>query len=472
MSRLLAIVLAAGQGKRMKSRTPKVLHLIAGRPLLHYPIAAARSIGADRIVVVVSPDTEAPTAAYTAQAFPDGKLSLAVQSVARGTGDAARVGLESVSGEAFERVLVLCGDTPLVEGDDLSPLLAALDAPSASLSLLTCQMPDPTGYGRVIRDDAGRATAIREHRDLSPAERARLTEVNAGIYAARRDVMVSALATLTPDNAQCEYYLTDVVAYAAKSGGALAVDGRTDAMFGVNDRAQLAAAEDVMYGRIADRHRRAGVTVRGGARIDDGVTIGMDASIEAGVRLRGTTSIGEGTTVDVGCVLTDTVIGDATVLKPYSVLESSIVGARAEIGPFSRMRTGSVVDDEAHVGNFVETKKTHLGKGAKANHLAYLGDGEIGAGANVGAGVIFCNYDGFAKHTTTIGERAFIGSDSQLVAPIRVGNGAYVATGTTVTRDVPDDALAIGRIKQENKEGYASRLRGRLEAMKKRKSGG
>ena len=472
MSRLLALVLAAGQGKRMKSRTPKVLHPLCGRPLVHYPIAAALGASADRVIVVVSPETEGPTAEYAARAFPAGAVGFAVQSSARGTGDAARVGLEAAGADSFDRVLVLCGDTPLVTAADLAPLLAALGDASLSLALLSCELEDPRGYGRVLRDTSGGATGVVEDRDLSPGERERLREVNAGIYAARWDTLSKGLAGLTANNAQGEYYLTDVVAFAAKNGKALAVRGDPSTMVGVNDRAQLAAAEGAMYLRIADAHRRAGVTVRGDARIDDGVTIGMDASIEAGVVLRGATSVGEGASVDVGCVLTDSVVGERTNVKPYSVLESARVGARAEIGPFARLRAGSVIEDEAHVGNFVETKKTRLGRGAKANHLAYLGDGDVGAGSNIGAGTIFCNYDGFDKHTTTIGEGAFIGSDTQLVAPVRIGNGAYVATGTTVTKDVPDDALAISRTKQENKEGYASRIRGRMAAAKKRKTGG
>jgi bifunctional UDP-N-acetylglucosamine pyrophosphorylase/glucosamine-1-phosphate N-acetyltransferase len=472
MSRLLALVLAGGQGTRMRSATPKVLHPLAGRPLLHYPIAAALGAEAARVVVVVSPETRDTVAEYVGRAFPEGALSLAVQSPARGTGDAARVGLESVSGESFDRVLVLCGDTPLVRTEDVTPLLAKLDDAAVSLAVLSCELADARGYGRIIRDARGQATAVVEDRDLAPEDRARLTEVNAGIYAARLDVLKKGIASLTANNAQGEYYLTDVVAFAAKAGGAVAVKGDPSAMVGVNDRAQLASAEETMYRRIADGHRRAGVTVRGDARIDEGVTIGVDAVIEAGVRLRGKTGVGAGAFIDVGCVVTDSEVGPRALLKPYSVMDETVIGSRAEIGPFARLRSGSVIDEEAHVGNFVETKKTRLRKGAKANHLAYLGDGDVGAGANVGAGVIFCNYDGFDKHKTTIGERAFVGSDSQLVAPVTIGNGAYVATGTTVTKDVPDDALAISRTKQDNKEGYASRLRGRLEAMKKRKSAG
>jgi bifunctional UDP-N-acetylglucosamine pyrophosphorylase/glucosamine-1-phosphate N-acetyltransferase len=241
---------------------------------------------------------------------------------------------------------------------------------------------------------------------------------------------------------------------------------------GSNDRAQLAAAEEALYGRIADALRRAGATIRAGARVDAGVVVEPDAVVEHGVVLRGATRVGAGARVDVGSVLTDVVVGERAVVKPYTVAQGASIGASAQIGPFSHLRPESTIEAEAHVGNFVETKKTIVRRGAKANHLAYLGDGDIGEGANVGAGTIFCNYDGFRKHRTEIGAGAFIGSDSQIVAPVRVGAGAYVATGTTVTRDVPDGALAISRVRQENKEGYVEPLKKRLRAGKAGPGGG
>jgi bifunctional UDP-N-acetylglucosamine pyrophosphorylase/glucosamine-1-phosphate N-acetyltransferase len=237
-------------------------------------------------------------------------------------------------------------------------------------------------------------------------------------------------------------------------------------MDGVNDRAQLALADRAMVERIVKKHRVAGVTVRDGARIEYGVVIENDATVESFAVLRGRTRVGKGAVIDVGCVLTNADVGAGVALKPYSIVTDSIVRERAQIGPFSHLRPESDIGEEAHVGNFVETKKTRLDRGAKANHLAYLGDGFVGENANVGAGTIFCNYDGFQKQITRIGKNAFIGSDSQLVAPVTIGDGAYVATGTTVTKDVPADALAIGRMKQENKDGYASRLKARLKAQK------
>jgi bifunctional UDP-N-acetylglucosamine pyrophosphorylase/glucosamine-1-phosphate N-acetyltransferase len=460
-----AVILAAGQGTRMKSATPKVLHKVCGRPLVHYPVQAALEAGCGEVVVVVGHGRE-KVEAYLREAFGD-RVKTALQKEQRGTGDAARAGMEAVSPSA-ERVLLFYGDVPLLEVADVGEVAKKLDTDTTcAIAMAVCTVDEPFGYGRILRDGAGQISEIREHKDLrTDAERA-VREINPGIFAASAALFREALAALTPNNAQGEYYLTDIVKYATERGQRVAgVPSRADVMDGVNDRHQLAEVEERMLARIVKRWRVAGVTVRQGARIDASVTIGQDAVIEAGVVLRGATTIGKGAVVDVGSVLTDVVVDDEAVLKPYTVAQSSTIGKKAQIGPFSHLRPESAIGDDAHVGNFVETKKTTLKKGAKANHLAYLGDGVVGEGANVGAGTIFCNYDGFQKHTTVIEDGAFIGSDSQLVAPVRIGKGAYVATGTTVTRDVPDDALAIARLKQENKEGYASKLKARLKAQK------
>ena len=462
-----AIILAAGQGTRMKSEQPKVLHTLAGRPLLYYPVRAALDAGCAEVVVVIG-HGRALVAAYLASAFGD-RVKPAIQEHQRGTGDAARVGLAAVS--ASERAVVFYGDVPLLEASDLEQVAAGLDAgpgaSKASLALATCTVQEPAGYGRVMRDERGAVVEIREHRDLrSDAERA-VREINPGIYAASVAFLRAAVAGLEPNNAQGELYLTDIVAHAARGEGAVvACPSRAEVLAGVNDRQQLVEAEEVMYARISRRWRLAGGTAREGARIEDGVVIGEDAVIERGAVLRGATRVGRGAVIDVGCVLTNATVADFVTCKPYSVLTDSKVGARAQIGPFSHLRPESDIGEEAHVGNFVETKKTRMDRGAKANHLAYLGDGVIGASANIGAGTIFCNYDGFMKHTTTIEAGAFIGSDSQLVAPVTVGAGAYVATGTTVTVDVPAGALALSRVKQVNKDGYAARLNARFKAAK------
>jgi len=471
-----AVILAAGQGTRMKSALPKVLHAIAGRPLVHYPVRAALEAGCGEVVVVVGHGRER-LEAYLSEAFgasaqgiPEawkGRVKTAVQKEQRGTGDAARAGLEAVRSGA-ERVLVFYGDVPLLTAPDVASVASILDEDKeATVALATCTTNDPFGYGRVIRDDRGQVVEIREQKDLRTDAERGIKEWNPGIYAAGVAFLKEALASLKPNNAQGEYYLTDIVSFAAQRGlRVVGVPSNPAVMDGINDRAQLARGERAMMDRLLEKHRVAGVTVRDGARIEDGVVIEKDATIESFAVLRGRTRVGSGSVVDVGCVLTNADIGEGVSLKPYSIVTDSIVRARAQIGPFSHLRPESDIGEEAHVGNFVETKKTRLDRGAKANHLAYLGDGFVGEGANVGAGTIFCNYDGFQKQITRIGKNAFIGSDSQLVAPVTIGDGAYVGTGTTVTRDVPADALAIGRAKQENKEGYASRLRGRLAAQK------
>jgi bifunctional UDP-N-acetylglucosamine pyrophosphorylase / glucosamine-1-phosphate N-acetyltransferase len=460
-----AIVLAAGQGTRMKSTTPKVLHTIAGRPLVHYPVRSAIDAGCDEIVVVVG-HGRVEVEAYLKKAFGE-RVKIALQEEPRGTGDAARAGLARIGSDAM-RVLVFYGDAPLLMGDDVAAVVRGLvDVENAALSLAICELADPTGYGRILRGADGNVIEVREQKDCKNDNERAIREINPGIYASSVAFMREALRALTPNNAQGELYLTDIVSFAANLGKkVVAVPSRAEVLVGVNDRAQLADAEVTMAERIVRRHRIAGATVRVGARIDDEVEIASDALVETSAVLRGATRIGRGAIVDVGCVLTNADVGEGVRLKPYSVVTDSKVGARAEVGPFSHLRPESVLEEDAHIGNFVETKKTHMGKGAKANHLAYLGDSVVGDGANIGAGTIFCNYDGFQKHTTVIGRNAFIGSDSQLVAPVTIGDGAYVATGTTITRDVPADALAIGRAKQENKEGYGPRLRAQLKAAK------
>ncbi|HRI67472.1 MAG TPA: bifunctional UDP-N-acetylglucosamine diphosphorylase/glucosamine-1-phosphate N-acetyltransferase GlmU [Polyangium sp.] len=463
---LTAVILAAGQGTRMKSALPKVLHEICGKPMVDYVVDAALEAGCQDVVVVVGYGRD-ELAAHLGRTYGP-RVRIAVQENQRGTGDAVRAALPLIEARA-EHVLILCGDTPLVDATELSRLQAVCLG-TTPLAMLTAKAPDPTGYGRVLRDDSGRILQIREHRDATDDERL-VNEVNVGIYVARFDFLREAVAKLQPNNAQGELYLTDIVTQAAEMDEVAFIRTEsTAALVGVNDRAQLSAAEEVMYSRIADKARRAGATIRASARIDAQVVVENDAVIEHHVVLRGKTRIGEGAKIDVGSVLTDVVVAPRAMVKPYSVCTSSTIGEQAQIGPFSHIRPDSQIEAEAHIGNFVETKKTIVRRGAKANHLAYLGDGDIGEGANVGAGTIFCNYDGFKKHKTEIGQGAFIGSDTQLIAPVRIGVGAYVATGTTVTKDVPDDALAISRVRQENKEGYASRLKSRLAASSSKKT--
>lgn len=470
-----AVVLAAGAGTRMKSALPKVLHPVCGVPMLDHVVRTAKSAGATRVVVVVGHGRAQVEAHLAARFGPE--VVTAVQGEQRGTGHAVRCALAALEGETGD-VAILCADVPLLEPEAIEHLRTARRAdPSAKVAFLTGVLEDPTGYGRVLRDESGRVLAIREHRDCSPAER-RVKEWNTGVYLVDLAFLRDAIERLDTKNAQGELYLTDVVAMASAGGGAHGLPWPSESAMGVNDRAQLAEAEAVMRGRIARRLARSGVTVRDLTSLyaDADVVVEPDAVIEAGVTLRGHTRIAAGARVDVGCVLTDVVVLAGATVKPYTVAERARIGEGAQVGPFSHLRPDTDLGPDAHVGNFVETKKTVMGRGSKANHLAYLGDGQIGEGVNVGAGTIFCNYDGVRKHTTVLEDGAFVGSDSQLVAPVRVGKGAYVGTGTTVTRDVPADALAISRTKQENKEGYASRLRERMKALaaaeKKAKAGG
>lgn len=457
---VVAVVMAAGQGTRMKSELPKVLHRAAGRPLVYYSVKAALELGVDKVVIVVSPSGAALVEAALSEELPGAALEYAVQQAPRGTGDAVR---SAASGfRDATKVLILSGDTPLLTAADLAPLLGA----TAALAFLTFEATAPHAYGRVLRDRAGHVTSIREARDVtSEAERA-VTEVNAGVYLAEREGLGEALAGLESNNAQGEFYLTDIVPhFAARAASSIVtVSLPATVLLGVNDRAELSAVSAVLHARKRADLGKSGVTIVGQPWIDESVRVAPGATIEDGARLRGKTAVGPGALIDVGVVLDHAEIGADSAIKPHSVITESRVGARAQIGPFAHLRPGSVIEDDAHIGNFVETKQTTVRRGAKANHLAYLGDADVGERANVGAGTIVCNYDGFQKQRTVIGEGAFIGSDSQLVAPVNIGAGAYVATGTTVTRDVPDGALAIGRVRQENKDGYAAPLREKLKA--------
>jgi bifunctional UDP-N-acetylglucosamine pyrophosphorylase / glucosamine-1-phosphate N-acetyltransferase len=460
-----AVVLAAGKGTRMKSELPKVLHPLAGRPMVHWVVRAALDAGAQRVVVVVGHGRD-KVESYLKQTFGE-KIETVVQEEQKGTGHAVLVALPAIEKglDPNALVLVTAGDTPCLRSEDLKSLIEA--AEGAQIAMLTATLADATGYGRIIREN-GRVVGIKEHKDCAAHERA-INEFNPAVYAFRLGFLQKNLPELTPNNAQGELYLTDLIARGAANGGVADRNVDPASCEGINDRAQLSALEARILEGIAHRHQVNGVTIRDprAVEIHDGVEIGSETVIERGVVLRGKTRIGRGCIIDVGSVLTDVTVDDGVLIKPYSVASESKIGPRAQIGPFSHLRPASDIGEEAHVGNFVELKKTRLGRKSKANHLAYLGDGMVGDDVNIGAGTIFCNYDGFKKHVTTLEDGAFIGSDSQLVAPVTVGKGAYVGTGTTVTKSVPAGALAIGRAKQENKEGYADRLRARLKAGNK-----
>ena len=446
----------------MQSRQPKVLHLCAGLPLLGHAVRAAHASGCAPIVVVVSPQhAEAVEASLRAQ-LPTAELSFTPQLEPRGTGDAARAGM-GVLGNFAGRVLILCGDAPLLT----SATLGRLQASQAPFSLLTARLAAPFGYGRILRAATGGVLAVVEERDATPAQRA-IQEVNAGVYCVEAGLLRRALAALTPNNAQNELYLTDIVAQAAATG---AVEGQTvadaDEIRGVNSRAELVEAERLMMRRLLAAHAAAGVTVRdpAGTHIDALVTCEVDVELGVGVQLYGRTHLASGARVDGPSVLIDSHVGPGAWVRSFSHLQGAHLEATAVAGPFARLRPEAHLCEGAQVGNFVELKKTRLGARAKANHLAYLGDADIGAGANLGAGSITCNYDGVTKHRTRVGAGAFVGSNATLVAPLSLGDGSFVAAGSVITGDVPAAGLAFGRARQTNREGGATQLRARLAAQ-------
>ncbi|HZZ85240.1 MAG TPA: bifunctional UDP-N-acetylglucosamine diphosphorylase/glucosamine-1-phosphate N-acetyltransferase GlmU [Anaeromyxobacteraceae bacterium] len=455
---LAAIVLAAGKGTRMKSARAKVLHQVCGRPLAYFPVKRALSLGADPVVVVVGHQAREVEAALRA-ALPDAPLRFALQEEQLGTAHAVLSAKKALRG--FEGSVVICsGDTPLLTEETLASVVDARRKAKAGLAFATMTLENPTGYGRVVHSHDGKLALIVEEKDATPEER-RIQEVNAGLYCADAAFLWKTLAKVGQQNAQGEFYLTDLVALAAEGPGAVAARVSPVEAAGVNDQEELSLAGRALTRRLAQRLMKSGVTLEDPERFlcDEGVEVGPDTVVETGVRLRGATRVGRGCVVGQGSVLTDTVLGDGVTLKPYCVTEQAEVRDGAIVGPFARLRPGADVGEGAHVGNFVELKKTRLGKGSKANHLTYLGDATIGEGVNVGCGTITCNYDGEKKHPTVIGDGVFVGSDSILVAPIEIGAGAYVAAGSTLTESVPPGALALGRARQVNKEGWAEARR-------------
>jgi bifunctional UDP-N-acetylglucosamine pyrophosphorylase/glucosamine-1-phosphate N-acetyltransferase len=449
----------------MKSEKAKVLHPILGRPLAWYPITHAFESGCQHVVAVVGHQAEQVKASLGA-AFTGQALSFSLQQHQKGTGDAVAAARGALTGYQGP-VLILYGDVPLLTVETLQKLLTAYRSSKGPLAMITCRPPNPAGYGRVLRGHGHRVEGVVEHKDATPEQRL-ITEINAGIYVADARFLWGALETLTPANAQGELYLTDIVVKAAQQGEVAVIEADPKEVEGVNDRAELAERAEILRSRINRRHMQAGVTLQhpASAFIDEGVEIGPDTVIGANVTISGECEIGSAVTIGQGSILTHSTIGDGSEVKPYSVFEEAVVGPRCHIGPFARLRPGTVLDEGVHIGNFVETKKARLKKGSKANHLAYLGDAEIGAGCNIGAGTITCNYDGVNKHVTVLGDGVFIGSDTQLVAPVKIGDGAFVAAGSTITDDVPAQALALSRAPQTVKEGWAERRKKVLEGLK------
>lgn len=449
---LQIVILAAGQGKRMRSSLPKVLHPLGGRPLLGHVLATARALlreagGAVPPVIVYGHGGDAIRAA-----FADVDCRWAHQVAQRGTGDAVAAAAAQLAPEG--RVLVLCGDVPLLRSETLAHLLRT---PPESLAILTAFPDDPTGYGRIVRDAGGAVCGIVEQRDAGPAELA-LREVNSGTLLIPAARLQDWLGRLRADNAQGELYLTDIVAMAVGDGVPIhGLPAATAAeIMGINDCAQLAQCEAEYRRRQAQRLMEAGVTVRDPTRLDvrGEVNVGRDVHLDVNVILEGTVHLGDGVQVGAHCIVRDSVIGAGARIEPFSLLDGARVGEDARVGPYARLRPGSELAEQVHVGNFVEVKNARLGPGAKANHLSYLGDTQIGARVNIGAGTITCNYDGANKHQTRIGDDAFIGSNASLVAPVEIGAGATIGAGSVVVRQAPAEALTVTRAAQKTVPGW------------------
>ena len=457
------IVLAAGEGKRMHSATPKVLHEIGGRSLMGHAVAtaqglAAHGLAAERLVVVIGHGRDA-VAEHLARIAPDARV--VVQEQQLGTGHAVQCALPEAGELSGGTVVVTYGDVPLLAPDTLAGLVATHRDSGDAVTVLTARVADPTGYGRIVRDADGSVSAIIEHRDATDAQRT-IEEINSGIYAFDGDVLVDALARLRPDNDQGELYLTDVLGLARAAGGrigALVVDDVWQ-VEGVNDRVQLAALRRELNRRVLDDWMRAGVTVVDPAStwVDVTVRLDRDVTLEPGTILRGSTTVATGAVVGPESLLVDcTIDAGARVVRTHAT--AARIGARAEVGPFTYLRPGCVLAEGAKAGAYVEMKNAQVGPGSKVPHLSYVGDATIGTGTNIGAATIFVNYDGVAKHASVVGDHVRIGSDTMLVAPVHIGDGAYTAAGSVITEDVPPGALGLGRARQRTVVGWVARRR-------------
>ena len=452
------IILAAGEGTRMKSSTPKVLHSIGGLPLLGHAIRAARATAAEHVEVVVRHQRDL-VVEYCSSVDP--ALVVADQDEVKGTGRAVECGLAALPADLVGTVLVTSGDVPLIEGQTLVDLANAHAASGAAVTVVTAEVADPTGYGRVVRGADGGVERIVEQKDASEAERS-IREINSGIWGFDAAVLRDALEQVGTDNAQGEKYLTDVLALARAAGhrvGAHRIDDiwQTE---GVNDRVQLAKLGRVLNDRVCEKWMRAGVTIVDPATtwIDTDVTIGQDARILPGTQLLGATTIGSGAVIGPEVTLIDTEVGEEAEVERAKA-NLAVIGAGATVGPYSYLRPGTVLGAKGRIGGFVETKNAQIGEGAKVPHLTYAGDVEIGPGANIGAGTIFANYDGVAKHRSRIGRDSFVGSHTVVISPVDVADGAYVAAGSALTQDVNPGEIAVARAKQRNVPGWVARAR-------------
>jgi bifunctional UDP-N-acetylglucosamine pyrophosphorylase/glucosamine-1-phosphate N-acetyltransferase len=455
VNRGYAVILAAGRGTRMRSKLAKVLHPVLGRPMVVWPTEAAQAAGLSAVLVVHHQED------LVREAMTGRGVAFARQEVPRGTGDAVAAALDALPESGT--VVILNGDGPLIRASTVAKLLETHSMAEALLTVVSMVVDEPGSYGRIIRSESGGAARIVEAAHATPEELA-VAEVNTGLYAMDIAWLRTAIARLEPHPPKGEYYLTDCVESAAALGrsGVMVLDDPDEAL-GVNSQVERAVAARILQDRIVDAHMRGGVAFEDplSVTVEPEVVLEADAWIERGVVLRGASSVGEGSRIGAYSVLTDAQVAAHTTIQSHTILESARVGSGSSIGPFARLRPGTVVGADCKVGNFVETKKTLFEDGAKASHLSYLGDARIGAGANVGAGTITCNYDGFAKHRTEIGAGAFIGSNTALVAPVQIGAGAVIGAGSVIVKDVGPDSVAVARAEQRVREGAAVRFRRR-----------
>jgi bifunctional UDP-N-acetylglucosamine pyrophosphorylase/glucosamine-1-phosphate N-acetyltransferase len=455
LSDATVVILAAGQGTRMKSRLPKVLHRAGGKPLVRHAIDAALEIAPpDRVFVVIGHQADAvrvETDAAGVQAIH--------QTEQLGTGHAVMCGEDRLA-KLGGRLIVTVGDCPLIQAATLASLAETQRSSGAAAVVITTEVGDPTGYGRIIRDSAGSVSEIVEHKVCTPEQLA-VREINSGIFCFDAAAFWKHVHEIEPNNAAREYYLTDMVSILIRAGKRVAAMKLADAseLFGINNRVELAAADKIIRDRKIRQLMLDGVTIEKPetVTVDSQVVIGMDTVIGPFAQITGDSTIGENCTIGACAIIDGSNLGDGVHVFPFSVISGSQLDANAHAGPFARIRMGAHLEENSHVGNFVELKKTRLGAGAKSMHLAYLGDSTIGSKANIGAGTITCNYDGEKKHQTVIGDGAFIGSNSTLVAPLEIESKAYIAAGSVITHKVPAGALAVGRSRQENKEGWKRR---------------
>lgn len=463
-SDFVVVILAAGKGTRLKSSLAKVLHRAGGRSLVEHVVRACRPLKAREIIAVVGHQADQ----VTAVAAPLG-VKTVLQQPQRGTGHAMLVARRSIPPRAKFAIL-LPGDAPLIRSETLAALARAHRETGAAATILSAEIENPAGYGRIVRSDTGSVDAIVEDSALTGGQRA-IREINSSIYCFSLDKLWPCLASLRPQNVHKELYLTDAIAVLRQKGenvqAVLAAD--PDEVLGCNTRADLAAVDSVFRRRKRNAAMDAGVSIEmpETVLIDPEVAIGADTRIEPGVQLLGKTRIGASCTIRTGSILADAVLEDNVLVKPYSIVTASHLSRGAQVGPFAHLRDGARLEENARVGNFVEVKKSVLGEGVKSMHLTYLGDARVGSGSNIGAGTITCNYDGVRKNQTIIGKRVFIGSDTALVAPVRVGDGAYIGAGSVITKNVPADALGLARGLQVNKPGWAAARRREMAAAGK-----